>query len=235
MLTLLFATSIIIFLCFLWLRFSLNIIDSLKGVQGLSNLSAYELSSIVLMVAIPVILLLLILIFIYLMDLFIKNKSLNERITITNTKIHSALEVMSRRMMESLKMSYSAEFFKLYPIIMDDLSDTLTDIITKSGTTSELVISSEMEKYGNNRLIATCRIILLMKEKNINFDENFKNALKNNESLLASVEHFKKSYDKLLEATINYDHNKFLYSSLETGIVGKVYLILTKLIGSSKE
>ena len=117
---------------------------------------------------------------------------------------------------------------------MENLADTLTDIITKSGIASELIISSEMEKYGNNRIIATCRIILSLKETTVDFDENFKRSLKKNESLLASVEQFKMSYDKLLDATNNYDHDKFLYSTLETGVIGKVYLVLSRLLTDSR-
>lgn len=234
MLVLTTITIITILLCFIWVRFSLNLVDSIKGFQGFSNYSPYELSGVILTISIPVILALLVLIFIYITYTFIKNKSFNERIAITNNKINSALEVMSRRIIESVKMSYSSEFFRVYPMVIEDLADTLTDIITKSGTASELVISSEMEKYGNNRMIATSRIILSLKEQDPDFDEKFRRTLKRNESLLASVEHFKKSYDKLLEATMNYDRDKFLYSSLETGIIGKAYLVLSRLIDSIK-
>ena len=43
------------------------------------------------------------------------------------------------------------------------------------------------------------------------------------------------SYYKLLEAIINYDHDKFLYSALETGVIGKVYVVLSKMIEVHKK
>jgi len=229
MLALSIITSTIVFLCIFWIRFSLNYVDSIKGFQGFLNSSPYELAGIILMISIPVVLCILILIFTYIIFFIFKNKSIVEQITLVNNKISSTLEVIARRMIESVKISYSSEFFKVFPMIMEDLADTLTDIITRSGIASELIISSEMEKYGNNRIIATCRIVLSLKDTTADFDENFRRALKRNESLLASVDHFKESYDKLLDTTKNYDHDKFLYSTLETGVVGKVYLILSRL------
>ena len=235
MLALSIITIISIILCTFWIRFSINYTDSIKGFQGFLNSSPYDLSGIMLTTSIPVILCMLILIFIYIIYFFIRNKKFVEKITLTNSKINSTLEVIARRMIESSKISYSSKFFKVFPMIMEDLADTLTDIITKSGSASELIISSEMEKYGNNRIIATCRIILSLKDSKVDFEENFRRSLKKNESLLASCEHFTTSYDKLLEATINYDHDKFLYSALETGVIGKVYVVLSKMIEVHKK
>jgi hypothetical protein len=232
MLALSIITIVFVFLSIFWTRFCVNYLDSVKGFQGFLNSSPYELSGVILMISIPVILGLLILVFSFVIYFLLKNKSFGERITTVNDKINANLEVVARRMIESAKLSYSSEFFKVFPMVMENLADGLTDIITRSGLTSELVISSEMEKYGNNRIVATCRIILNLKENKPDFDENFRRALKKNESLFASVENFKALYDKLLEATQRYDREKFLYSFLEEGGLGKVYLVLTRALKS---
>ncbi len=227
MLALSIITIVFVFLSIFWMRFSMNYLDSVKGFQGFLNSSPYELSGVILMISIPVILGLLLLLFSFVVYFLLKSNVNGKRITSVNDKINENLEVVARRMIESAQLSYSSEFFKVFPMVMDNLADCLTDIITRSGMASELVISSEMEKYGNNRIVATCRIILNQKENRPDFDENLRRNLKRNESLFAAVENFKSIYDKLLDATVRYDREKFLYSFLEEGGLGKVYLILS--------
>ena len=73
----------------------------------------------------------------------------------------------------------------------------------------------------------------MRKNQHVSFVNNY-NYFNNIMHILDQVQHklhrFDQgfSYDKLLEATINYDHDKFLYSALETGVIGKVYVVLSR-------
>ena len=228
------VTSVFVISMLLWIYYSINYADSIKGFSGFVNASPYDISGIILTIALPVILALLILIFFYILFFLFKSRAFFVKLNHVNTKINDNLEVIARRMIESVKLTYSSEFFKVFPVVMETFADALTDIITRSGIASELIISSEMEKYGNNRIVATCRIILNAKENQVDFDETLRRSLKKNESLLAAVEGFKSAYDRVLDATNRYDRDKFLYLFLEEGLLGKVYVVLTKALDSVK-
>ena len=80
----------------------------------------------------------------------------------------------------------------------------------------------------------------MRKNQHVSFVNNY-NYFNNIMHILDQVQHklhrFDQgfSYYKLLEATINYDHDKFLYSALETGVIGKVYVILSKMLEIHKK
>ena len=89
------VTSVFVISMLLWIYYSINYADSIKGFSGFVNASPYDISGIILTIALPVILALLILIFFYILFLLFKSRAFFVKLNNVNTKINDNLEVIA--------------------------------------------------------------------------------------------------------------------------------------------
>ncbi len=228
--------SLIGFLCCLgvfWGVWASNHFLSSYDLSGVAQILPQDMSYMIFAVALPIILLLL---FIAIMFFAISNY-MNRRIFLSllnDSKTEMAsLQTLSKAVIEVRKLGFTNQFFLNLPIILNDISICLSEIIFKTGMASDVVIFDALSKNGDNRLYAMCKIILDLRESTPHFDENLRRKVKKDSSVAGAIAIFSSKYNKLLKVLKNYDLDGFVYSLMEEGALGKVNNILNASISSN--
>ncbi|MGN0929726.1 MAG: hypothetical protein ACI4N3_03750 [Alphaproteobacteria bacterium] len=227
--------SLIGFICFLsifWGIWSSNYFLSTYNFQGFGQILPQDMAYMIFAVVIPIILLLFIGVILF---IAISNH-LHSRVLLnilnSNKAQMSSLQTISRALIEVRKLGFTNQFFLNLPMVLNDVSICLADIISKTGLASDVVILDALNKNGDNRLYSVCKIILDLRESTPHFDENLRRKVKKDMTIAGSIVIFSEKYNKLLKVLKNYDLDGFVYSLIEEGELGKVHNILSMSIHS---
>ncbi|MBD5405618.1 hypothetical protein HDR59_03660 [bacterium] len=230
--------SLIGFICFLgifWGVWSSNYFLSGPDFQGVGQILPQDMAYMIFAVGMPVILLLFVgvILFIGVSNHF--NRGILLNILAGNKAQMSSLQTVSKALIEVRKLGFTNQFFLNLPIVLNDISVCLADIISKTGMASDVIIFDALNKNGDNRLYSVCKIILDLRESTPHFDENLRRKVKKDALVAGSIGIFSTKYNKLLKTLKNYDLDGFVYSLIEEGELGKVHNILNMALHSSEK
>lgn len=229
--------SLIGFICFLgifWGVWSSNYFLLSPDFQGVGRILPQDMAYMIFAVGMPVILILFVgvILFIGVSNHF--NRGILLNILAGNKAQMSSLQTVSKALIEVRKLGFTNQFFLNLPIVLNDISICLADIISKTGMASDVVIFDALNKNGDNRLYSVCKIILDLRESTPHFDENLRRKVKKDIMIAGSIGIFSSKYNKLLKILKNYDLDGFVYSIIEEGELGKVHNILSVALHSSE-
>lgn len=229
--------SLIGFICFLsmfWGIWSSNYFLSSYNFQGFGQILPQDMAYMIFAVGMPIILLLFVGVILFIAMSNHQNRDILLNILSGNKAQMSSLQTVSRALIEVRKLGFTNQFFLNLPIILNDISICLADIISKTGMASDVVIFDALNKNGDNRLYSVCKIILDLRESTPHFDENLRRKVKKDMTIAGSIGIFSLKYNKLLKILKNYDLDGFVYSLIEEGELGKVHNILSMSVHSSE-
>ncbi|MBD5398273.1 hypothetical protein HDR60_02075 [bacterium] len=229
--------SLIGFICFLsmfWGIWSSNYFLSSYNFQGFGQILPQDMAYMIFAVGMPIILLLFVGVILFIAMSNHQNRDVLLNILSGNKAQMSSLQTVSRALIEVRKLGFTNQFFLNLPIILNDISICLADIISKTGMASDVVIFDALNKNGDNRLYSVCKIILDLRESTPHFDENLRRKVKKDMTIAGSIGIFSLKYNKLLKILKNYDLDGFVYSLIEEGELGKVHNILSMSVHSSE-
>lgn len=228
--------SVIGFVCFLsifWGVWSSNYFLSLPNFQGVGQILPQDMAYMIFAVALPIIFLLFIGIILFIGVANQQNREVMVNL-LSNSKTQMAsLQTLSKSLIEVRKLGFTNQFFLNLPIVLNDISVSLANIISKMGLSSDVVIFDALNKTGDNRLYSICKIILDLRENTPHFDENLRRKVKKDAIVAGNIAIFSSKYNKLLKVLKNYDLDGFIYSLIEEGELGKVHNVLMSAINSS--
>lgn len=217
----------------IWFFWASNFFFSSYDFSGVVQILPQDLSYMIFAVIIPIIFLLLLICVLF----FAVSNHINRSIFFDLLKVNkaeiSSLQTLSKAVIEVRKLGFTNQFFLNLPIILNDLSICLSDIISKTGMASDVVIFDALNKNGDNRLYAICKIILDLRESTPHFDENLRRKVKKDSFVAGHISIFLNKYNKLLDVLKNYDLDGFVFSLMEEGCLGKVSNILNMALNSS--
>ena len=227
--------GVIVFLCIFWGVWATHYFLSTYDLTGVAEILPSDMAYVLFAVAIPVILLLIIVVVIYLAFISSRNKNvLMYLLKVSNSQMVSFNRLVGE-FRDSRKLNLSNQFFLTLPLVFDDMSQAIADIIYKTGMDSEVVIDDALAKSGANRLYSVCKIVLNKRESTPRFDESLKRMVKKNESLAGMILVFSEKYDRLLKVLNDYDLQHFVSNIIEEGVLGKVRGILLLALNSANE
>ena len=229
--------SLIGFICFLsmfWGIWSSNYFLSSYNFQGFGQILPQDMAYMIFAVGMPIILLLFVGVILFIAMSNHQNRDVLLNILSGNKAQMSSLQTVSRALIEVRKLGFTNQFFLNLPIILNDISICLADIISKTGMASDVVIFDALNKNGYNRLYSVCKINLDLRESTPHFDENLRRKVKKDMTIAGSIGIFSLKYNKLLKILKNYDLDGFVYSLIEEGELGKVHNILSMSVHSSE-
>lgn len=224
--------GLIVFLCIFWGVWASHYFLSTYNLTGVAEILPSDMAYVLFAVAIPVILLLMIVLVVYLAFVNSRNKNvLMYLLKVSNSQMMSFNKLV-KEFSDSRKLNLSNQFFSTLPLVFDDMSQIIADIIYKTGMDSKVVIDDALAKNGTNRLYSVCKIILDKRESTPRFDESLKRMVMKSESLAGMILLFSEKYDKFLKVLLDYDLEHFVSNIIEEGELGKVRGILLLALNS---
>ena len=217
-----------------WGIWSSNYFLSAPNFHGVGRILPQDMAYMIFAVGMPIILLLFVGAILFIAISNQQNRSSVLNMLAANKSQMSSLQTVSKALIEVRKLGFTNQFFLNLPIVLNDISICLSDIISKTGMASDVVIRDAIEKNGDNRLYSVCKIILDLRESTPHFDENLRRKVKKDMSIAGSIGIFSSKYNKLLKVLKNYDLDGFIYSLIEEGELGKVHNILNMALHSSE-
>lgn len=217
-----------------WGIWSSNYFLSSPNFQGVGRILPQDMAYMIFAVGMPIILLLFVGAILFIAISNQQNRGAVLNILAGNKAQMSSLQTVSRALIEVRKLGFTNQFFLNLPIVLNDVSICLADIISKTGMASDVVIRGALEQNGDNRLYSVCKIILDLRESTPHFDENLRRKVKKDMSIAGSIGIFSAKYNKLLKILKNYDLDGFIYALIEEGELGKVHNIFNMALHSSE-
>ena len=136
------------------------------------------------------------------------------------------IEVSCKTLINVRKLGFTNQFFMMLPFILNDMSQSVADIISHIGIASEVVVYDALSKSGETRMYAVCRILLDKRENTPHFEESLRRYVKKDMELSGKISLFTKKYEKLLKALKEYDIEHIVADLVEEGNLGRVHNIL---------
>lgn len=217
-----------------WGVWSSNYFLSSSNFQGFGRILPQDMAYMIFAIGMPIILLLFVGAILFIAISHQQNRNAMLNILAGNKAQMSSLQTVSRALIEVRKLGFTNQFFLNLPIVLNDVSICLADIISKTGMASDVVIRDSLEKNGDNRLYSICKIILDLRESTPHFDENLRRKVKKDITIAGSISIFSDKYNRLLKILKNYDLDGFIYSLIEEGELGKVHNIFNMALHSSE-
>ena len=235
MLALYLLTGFICFVCVFWGVWGSNYFLSSYGFGGVAEILPSDMSYVLFAVGIPILILLIIALIIYIVVSMNQMKQMIVNVLQVSKSEMSGIQAVGKSLIEVRKLGFTNQFFTNLPMVLNDISQFIADIIMKAGIASDVVVYDALSKTGDTRLYAVCRIILEKRESTPHFDESLRRLLKRDESLAGVVAIFSQKYDKLLKFAEKYDLDGFVSSILKERELGKVRNILLGALNAKEE
>ncbi|MBR4315852.1 MAG: hypothetical protein IKP65_02615 [Alphaproteobacteria bacterium] len=230
-----YIIGFICFLCIFWGFWGSHYFLSSYGFGGVAEVLPSDMSYVLFAVGLPILILLMIALVIYVIASMNQTKMIIANLLQISKSEMSGIQTVGKSLIEVRKLGFTNQFFVNMPMILNDMSQFIADIIAKAGIASDVVIYDALSKTGDNRLYAVCRIILDKRESTPHFDESLRRLLKRDESLAGVISIFSDKYDKLLRIVSKYDLDGFVSSILEEGELGKVRNVLLNALNMKDE
>jgi len=140
-------------------------------------------------------------------------------------------DLLARIMLGSEQDNKNAFELGRFDLLLADLNELLSDFISRQRLASEEQIEYLWTRVQNGGKWSFGKVII----ENFNRQPNFKqkvlvNVLADN-VLAGTVLEFCARYQKIVELLEKYDKEKVFYDMMETGVMGKVFAIMTPLVG----
>ncbi len=227
--------GVICFLCVFWGFWGSHYFLSSYGFGGVAEVLPSDMSYVLFAVGLPILILLMIALVIYVVVSMNQTKQIIASLLQISRSEMSGIQTVGKSLIEVRKLGFSNQFFINFPVILNDMSQFIANIITKAGIASDVVVYDALSKTGDSRLYAVCRIILDKRESTPHFDESLRRLLKRDESLAGIISIFSDKYDKLLRVVGKYDLDGFVSSIIEEGELGKVRNVLLNALNLKDE
>lgn len=218
------------FICFLsvvWGIFGSHYFLSTYGLGGVAEILPSDMSYVLFAVILPILFLMMIALIFYVVSGINQNKQYMTLLLQSIKSQMSGIQTIGKSLIEVRKLGFTNQFFINLPIVFNDISQFVANIISRMGIASEVVIYDALSKEGDTRLYSICKIILDKRESTPHFDESLRRLVKRDEVLSGMIGLFIEKYDNLLNIVNKYDVDHFVVRILEEGDLGKVYNILS--------
>lgn len=225
----------ICFLCIFWGIWGSHYFLSTYGIGGVAEVLPSDMSYVLFAVGLPILILLMIALLVYVIVSMNQSRAIIANLLQVSKFEMSGIQTVGKSLIEVRKLGFTNQFFTNLPMILNDMSQFIANIITKAGIASDVVVYDALSKTGDNRLYAICRIVLDKRESTPHFDESLRRLLKRDESLAGIISIFSQKYDKLLRIVSKYDLDGFVSSILEEGELGKVRNVLLNALNMKDE
>ncbi len=218
--------GILLILSVVWIVFSGNYFFSSVNVSGVVNILPSDMAYMIFSVAIPVLILLVIGLIFYQIYEAVQTKSMILSLSKISKSQSSMIQTVGKSLIEVRKLGFTNQFFLNLPIILNDMSIFVSNIITMLRIESNLVVDSALSKPSDLRLSAVCRILLDKREKTPHFDETLRRIIRQNDLLQAQISLFEERYNMLISSLNEYDIDKFTLKTFEEGDLGRFYNVI---------
>lgn len=218
--------TITIFLSLTWCGWTFHFIsESLHGISlldaGLLNVILY-----VLFACLPLLLLWLVFGFITQTLYNIRNVKNSNRLFAQMKKNQEYSDLLARIMLSSEQNDKCSFEMGRFDLLLADINELLSEFISRQRLADEDQIEYLWKKVQNGGKWSFGKVII----ENFNRQPNFKQKVLVNvaaDNMLAgTVMEFCARYQTLLKLLEKYDHEKIFLDLLETGVLGKVYVLL---------
>lgn len=220
---------IIGFICFFsvfWGVWGSNFFLSSFNNTGVAEILPSDMAYVMLSVVLPIILVILCGIVFFVVVVQNQQKNILGNMTESVKRSMEGIEVLSKSLISVRKLGFTNQFFMMLPFILNDMSQSVADIISHIGIASEVVVYDALSKSGETRMYAVCRILLDKRENTPHFEETLRRYVKKDIELAGKISLFSKKYEKLLKALKDYDIEHIVADLLEEGNLGRVHNIL---------
>lgn len=216
----------VFFLCVFWGVWGTHYFLSTYNMTGVGGILPSDMSYILFAVALPIILLLMLVLIFCVIVSNNQNKNILFNLLQSNKSSMSGIQTIAKSLIEVRKLGFTNQFFTNLPIIFNNMSQIIADIISQTSMASDVVVYDALSKDGDNKLYSVCKIILDKRESTPHFDESLRRLVKKDDSLAGMISIFSEKYDNLLKFINKYDLDGFVSQIIEEGDLGKVRNIL---------
>jgi len=227
--------GLICFLCVFWGFWGSHYFLSSYGFGGVAEILPSDMSYILFAVGLPILILLVIGLIVYVVVSVNQTKLVIANLLQISKSEMSGIQTVGKSLIEVRKLGFTNQFFVNLPMLLNDISQFIADIITKTGIASDVVVYDALSKVGDNRLYTICRIVLDKRETTPHFDESLRRLFKRDESVAGMISLFSQKYDKLLKIVGKYDLDGIVAPILEEGELGKVRNIFLNALNNVKD
>ena len=222
-------------LCVFWGIAGTRYFLSAFNLTGVAEILPSDMSYILFAVVLPIILVLMIIVVLFIAVSYNENRKMIVGILNNSNNKISQLNVIGKYLLEMQQTSRNVQFFTNLPVIFNEMSQMLADIIKKASIASEVVLLDALSKSGDSKLYSVCKIILDARESIPNFDEKFRRIVKRDESVAGLISIFVEKYDQLLTIMRKYDTDGFVVFLFEEGSLGRIINVLNNALVGKNE
>ena len=224
---------IIGFVCFFsifWGVWGSNYFLSAFNNTGVAEILPSDMAYIMLAVVLPIVLVVLVGVVFFVVS--VQNQQKNILVGMARSVMGSSdeMQVIGKSLIEVRKLGFTNQFFMMLPFILNDMSQSVADIISHIGIASEVVVYDALSKSSETRMYAVCRILLDKRESTPHFEENLRRFVKKDAELSGKISLFDERYEKLLKSLKVYDIEHIVADLIEEGNLGRVHNILVSAL-----
>ena len=224
-----FVFFALIFSSFLWLFFSFSfVIDSLSGISffdaGIANIILYTL-----LICLPIFLLWAVFGYI---NQYLQTQKINRQLHKLwgqMKKNQDYSDLIARALIEAKQNVTDGFMLGRLDLLISELNEILSEIIGCGNLVSPDKIDSLWLKTKNGGKWSFGKTIIETNNRQPDFKNIMINLSASNSVLSGSIMEFCARYNSIISLLENHDKNKLFLDILETGVMGKVYSILSPI------
>lgn len=217
----------LVFSSILWLIYILSYINGKLGSATFSSLGLTDMTVFLALILLPLFILWMIFGHI---NQYITSRSSSKNfksLFIQMKKNQDYTDLLARVLIEAEQQIKNGFALNRFDLLIADMNELLSEIIQSCGFASKEQIEHLWVKIQNGGKWAFAKVIIEVSQNQPNFSERLFDKARRNLVLSGTIMEFCARYLSVVELLERHDQEKIFYNILETGVMGKVFSILS--------